>query len=334
MHTRKIAASAAIVGVGAIALWLMLSVRGSDGDATLSTAGTGGASADRGAAQTAIGADPAKRRADEALAVREFLSDFDRYIAMLMSGDDSLDNAGRMEMAYKLERAIEFSPLLRDALKRRLETAFKNNEVTALMELERAFNSSSVGTMALLEVYQEQVERGGVLDYYAMQNASYFQGAISDEARGRMIERAFVQLDKYDEHAKYNGAMLFLSTAVRSGAKIPPHYVATAISAIEGKLYDAPDGDSQYFAAQNLYKLMSAQDAAKRAMSVLEQRPTFSVARATLEAMVHGRMAVDPALVRALTRVAAGQAMSNTQSTTLQELLAQVPSTTQGNGGG
>jgi hypothetical protein len=285
------------------------------------------------AGETASGATASKRRAAEEEAARKLVVDFDLYIARIMTGDDSLDNARRMDMAYKLEQAIEFSPSLRAALKRRLGAAFKNNEVTALMELERAFNSSSAGTMALIDLYAQEVDRGGPLDYYAMQNISYFQGAIPEASRNELIESSFAQMSKYDDHQRYNGAMLFLSSVLRSDTPIPAQYRDRAIAAVQDKLARAEEGDPQYFAAQNLYKMMPAEEAAKRAESILEEQPTFSIARATLEAIVHGRMKVEPALIEILTRVAARQALSRDQSMALQDLLAQVPSPQQNSDG-
>jgi hypothetical protein len=334
MDKKNAIASASIVATIAVVMLFLMFTERSDGSLDFSSGRPASVSPGKQAGETAVDANPAKGLAAEEEAARKLLIEFDSYIARIMSGDDSLDGALRMNMAYKLEQAVEFSPSLRAALRGRLEKAFKNDEITALMELERAFNSSSVGTMELIDVYADEVNRGGALDYYALQNVSYFQGAISDESRNKLIERSFAQMSKYSDHQHYNGAMLFLSSAMRSGAPIPEHYRYAAIDMIQDKLYRASEGDDQYFAAQNLYKMMSAQDAAKRAESILGQRPTFSIARATLEAIVHGRMTVDPALIQMLTRVAARQALSPDQSATLQQLLAQVPSKQQNNGSG
>lgn len=331
MHAKKITIFAAIAAVVVMTAWLF-TLEGRDGSRVRDVS-VAAALAQRGE----DGADDAsrsrRRQAGEA-AARKLLADFDGYVARIMSGDDTLDGPQRMDMAYRLERAVEYSPLLRAALQRRLRDAIKNNEITAMMELERAFMGCDTCVAALMDVYAAEIERGGPLDYYALQNASYFQGMIGDERRAKLIQNAFDQLQKYDVHAQYNGAMLFLSSAARSGAPISQRDRDMAISLIQGKLHAASEGDDQYFAAQNLYRLMSAQDAARQAVSVLGQRPTFPVARATLEAIVHGRMAVDPVLVRSLMQVAAGQGLTQDQAAILKDLLARVPSTAGSGAGG
>lgn len=265
------------------------------------------------------------RRLAEEQAAKELLSEFDAHIARVMSGDDTLTGSERMNIEYKLQMAVEHSPALRAALKKRLHDAFRGQEITALMELERAFNVTEPGVIALIDLYAEEAKSGGPLDYYALQNASYFPRAIGEDAREALFQSAFSQMQKYDEHSKYNGAMLYFSSMARSGLPIPEGYKLKAIGLIQDKLYTASEGDDQYFAAQNLYKMMSAQDSAKHAASVLQRLPTFPVAQATLEAMVHGRMTVDPALIQRLIGVAAQGNLSQDQSRRLQELLAQVP---------
>lgn len=266
------------------------------------------------------------RRLAEERAAKELLMEFDAHITRLMTGDDTLTGAERMNIEYKLQIAIEHSPALREALKKRLRDAFRGQEITALMELERAFNVTDPGVVALMELYAEEAGSGGPLDYYALQNASYFPRAISEDAREAMFQSAFSQMQKYDEHNKYNGAMLYLSSMARSGLPMPESYKRKAIDMIQDKLYAAREGEDQYFAAQNLYKLMSAQDSATRATSLLDKMPTFPIAQATLEAIVHGRMAVDPALIQRLVGVATRDNLSQDQSRRLQELLARVPS--------
>lgn len=334
MSNKTIIASTTVAATLAVAIWFLVKpAHENDGAAPAPDFNAAADTAEQRGPSTAAG-DAARRLAAEQEAARILVADFDRFVARLMAGDDSLDGGQRMEMAYRLERAVEFSPVMREALKKRLEAAFVNNEITALMELERAFNGIEVGVKALVEVYAAEVKRGSTLDYYALQNASYFQGAIPEETRNSMIEHSFAQLSKYDKHFNYNGAMLFLSSAIRSGAKIPDHYRDTAIGLIQKKLESAAEGDDQYFAAQNLYKMFSARDAAKRAASILDQRPSYSIAQATLEAIVYGRMEADPTLISRLTRVATERALSREQSLRLQDLLAKVPSNPSNAGNG
>jgi hypothetical protein len=327
MHGKKIITLAAVAATIAMGMWVFM-LNPNDAARVGDVGRPTGATA---LAQTGMdGSDDSarsKRREAEEAAARKLVADFDSYVARIISGDDSLDGPQRMEMAYRLERAVEYSPSLRAALQRRLRDAFKNNEITAMMELERGFMGCDTCVAALMDVYATEIERGGQMDYYALQNASYFQGSISDQTREKLVQSAFAQLEKYSGQMQYNGAMLFLSSAARSGVPIPQQDRERAIGLIQGKLYAASEGDGQYFAAQNLYKLMSAQDAARQATAVLSQRPTFSIAHATLEAIVHGRMTGDPALIQSLTQVAGGQGLTRDQSATLHELLARVVST-------
>ncbi|MES2672182.1 MAG: hypothetical protein V4673_17435 [Pseudomonadota bacterium] len=326
MQKKKIIAStAAAATIAVVLLFLILAKPGSGAlDVSIERAASVGGGNHLG--EGSAGVESAKRLAADEAAAGQLLMEFDSYIARIMSGDDSLDGTQRMNMMYKLEQAVEFSPALRAALKRKLQDTFKSGQITALMELERAFNGSEVGVTELIDIYAEEAKSGGALDYYALQNASYTPGAISEETKKILFQSAFSQMQKYSEHNKYNGAMLFFASMARSGLPVEEQDRNKAISLIQDKLYSAGEGEDQYFAAQNLYKLMSAQDSAIRATSILEERPTFPVAQATLEAIVHGRMAVDPALIQVLMRFATQQSLTQDQSRTLQELLARVPS--------
>ncbi len=334
MSKRKIIASTAAVATIAVVLLLLILAKPDGGALDVSSGSAASVGGGKHLSEGSVGVDSAKRLAADEAAARQLLREFDSYIARIMSGDDSLDGTQRMNMMYKLEQAVEFSPSLRAALKRKLQDTFRSGQITALMELERAFNSSEAGVTELIDIYAQEAKSGGSLDYYALQNASYMPGAISDEAKKTLFQSAFSQMQKYSEHDKYNGAMLFLSSMVRSGLPVEEQDRNEAISMIQDKLYSAGEGDDQYFAAQNLYKLMSAQDSARQATSILEERPTFPVAQATLEAIVHGRMAVDPALIQMLMRVASQQSLTQDQSRTLQELLARVPSNEANSGNG
>lgn len=253
---------------------------------------------------------------------QKILNEFDKYVERLIAGEE-ISGTERMDMTWKLEAAVQFSPKLRAALKRRLQSAIENGEYMAVIELEQGFDTSEIGAKTLLEAYSKIVKTGGELDWHALQSASYKVGGLTESIRMDYFNGAFSQLDKYDDFERANGAMRFLSTAAAANQKIPDATRNHASELMKSRLLQARTGDDQYFTAKYLYKMYSAPDAARLAESIVRQRQTYPIARATLDAIVNGRMSGSPALIDLLVGVASRADISGSERVTLTNLLAQ-----------
>lgn len=254
---------------------------------------------------------------------QKILGDFDIYINRLIAGDD-MSGPERMDMIWRLEAAVKLSPKLRAALKRRVETALEKDEYMALIELEQAFDTSEIGARTLLEAYSKTIKTGGKLDWHAMQSASYMYGGLTESQKTDYFNGAFSQLAKYDDFEKANGAMKFLASAAGASQNIPDATRSQASELMKARLFQAQTEDDQYFTAKYLYKMYSPSDASRLAETVLKQRQNYQIARATLEAIVHGRMSSNPALIDLLINVASRSKISDVERANLTSLLAQV----------
>jgi hypothetical protein len=252
---------------------------------------------------------------------QKLLGDFDIYIDRLIAGDD-ISGPERMDMIWRLEAAVQLSPKLRAALKRRVEKAIESDEYMALIELEQAFDTSEIGAQALLDAYSKTIKTGGKLDWHAMQSASYMYGGLTDPQKTDYFNGAFSQLAKYDDFERANGAMKFLANAAGANQKIPDGTRSQASELMKARLFQARTEDDQFYTAKYLYKMYNPSDASRLAEAVLRQRQTYPIARATLDAIVNGRMSSNPALIELLIGVASRPGISNSERTYLTNLLA------------
>lgn len=262
---------------------------------------------------------------------QKILSDFDIYIDRLIAGDD-ISGPERMDMIWRLEAAVKLSPKLRAALKKRVEKAIEGDEYMALIELEQAFDTSEIGAKALLDAYSKTIKTGGELDWHALQSASYMFGGLTDPQKTEYFNGAFSQLAKYDDFERANGAMKFLAGAAGANQNIPDSTRSQASELMKARLFQAHTEDDQYFTAKYLYKMYNPSDSSKLAEAVLRQRQTYPIARATLDAIINGRMTSNPALIDLLIGVASRPGISNSERTYLTNLLASVTTAGQPSG--
>jgi hypothetical protein len=252
----------------------------------------------------------------------KLLREFDSYVDRLIAGDE-VSGKERMDMIWRIEAAVQFSPELRAALKQRLESAIEKGEYMAVLELEQGFDTSEIGSQTLLEAYSNILKTGGELDWHALQSASYKAGGLTDSLATDYFNGAFSQLGKYQDFERANGAMRFLSVAAAASQDIPDATRGNANELMKSRLLQARTEDDQYFTAKYLYKMYNATDSARLAESIVRQRQTYPIARATLDAIVNGRMYSSPALIDLLISVAGRSDISGSERATLTSLLTQ-----------
>lgn len=259
-------------------------------------------------------------------AARAFSNRFQDAFARLQLGDPtvSLENLNDLELQAHLE--IESSPEALELFSAQYRTAIANKDMLVIYALERAFSASLPGIAALKEIYGEEVDKRGPLEWHALQGLNKLQDFMSKEERARLMDASVRQFNHYTDLASYGPALRFMTDAIHNPInEVSLVQRGVAIQLIQQRHLAARTPDEQFFTAQALYRLLPQDQGTALAIRNLSAQPNASVIQAVLEATKNQELPSTPALIETLRQSVATTQMSADQNAYARDVLG--PST-------